>query len=50
MVSAGVDSEGYQHQCRDDSLLWGISAKSERAAINRWQWAQGDTIENIFSL
>ena len=45
---SGVDGMGFQHPCRDDGLLWDISARSEEAAVKPWQWRMGDTIESVF--
>ncbi|CAD6592347.1 MAG: hypothetical protein ASARMPREDX12_005995 [Alectoria sarmentosa] len=44
----GVDGEGYEHQCRDNSLLWDVAKDSEQKAFSSWDWKQGDTIESIF--
>ena len=48
IVDAGVNGEGYQHQCRDASLLWETAAESEKTAIKPWQWQLGDTVESVF--
>ena len=44
----GVDGEGYEHQCRDNSLLWNVATDSEQKAFSRWDWQQGDTVESVF--
>ncbi|KAK0510480.1 hypothetical protein JMJ35_006912 [Cladonia borealis] len=44
----GVDGVGYEHQCRDNSLLWNVATKSEQKAFPRWDWRQGDTVESVF--
>ena len=48
IIDAGVDGEGYQHECRNASLLWETAAKSEKAALKPWRWQLGDTIESVF--
>ncbi|MCJ1405495.1 hypothetical protein MMC11_008723, partial [Xylographa trunciseda] len=47
IVKHGVDGEGYQHQCKDTSLLWKYAELSERKAITPWEWRRGDTVESI---
>lgn len=44
----GVDGMGYQHRCRDSSLLWEVSARPEDVAVKPWDWRMGDTIESVF--
>lgn len=36
VIDAGIDGEGYQHQCHDASPLWEVAAKSENAAVKPW--------------
>lgn len=48
MVDAGVDGEGYQHQCRDANNLWKVVAQSEANPIEPWGWKMRDTVESVF--
>ena len=48
VADVGVDGMGYEHQCRDSSLLWRTAMGSEDRAVRPWRWQLGDTIESVF--
>ena len=37
----------YQHKCRDTSLIWDTIERSEKQALPKFDWKDGDTIESV---
>lgn len=45
VLDAGINGEGFTHECRDNSLLWEMVINSEAQPLKPWNWHDGDTVE-----